>query len=41
MDRLSPEDLQAIVTGVATNQELISGIVSQLKDAIQVPQPPS
>ena len=37
MERLSLEDLQAIVTGVADNRELISGIVSQLRDALQAP----
>lgn len=31
MQRLSPEDLQAIVTGVATNPELIAGIAAQLR----------
>ena len=30
MQRLSPEDLQAIVTGVATDPELIKGIAAQL-----------
>ena len=39
MQRLSPEDLQAIVTGVATNRELITGIAAQLKDMIQTGMP--
>ena len=34
MDRLAPEDIQSIVGQVTSNQELISGIVSQLKDAL-------
>ena len=41
MEHLSPEDLQAIVTGVASNRELISGIVSQLRDALQTPPSPA
>ena len=40
MDRLAPEDIQTIVTQVMSNQELISGMVSQLKDALQ-PSPPA
>ena len=35
MEHLSPEDLQAIVAGVASNQELITEIVSQLKVVLQ------
>lgn len=39
MDRLAPEDIQAIVAGMANNRELITGIVDQLKEAIQLPPP--
>ena len=40
MDRLAPEDLQAIVSGVASNRYLITEIVAQLKKALQ-PTPPA
>ena len=39
MDWLAPEDIQTIVGQVTSNQELISGIVSQLKDALQLSPP--
>ena len=39
MDRLAPEDVQAIVSGVASNPQLVAGIVAQLKEAIQPSAP--
>ena len=39
MDRLAPEDVQAIVSGVVNNPQLEAGIAAQLKEAIQPPAP--
>ena len=39
MERLAQEDIQAIISGVATNPQLVSGIVAQLREAIQPPTP--
>ena len=39
MDRLAPEDVQAIVSGVVNNPQLVAGIAAQLKEAIQPPAP--
>ena len=39
-DRLAPEDIEAIVSGVASNRQLMAGIVEQLKEALQ-PAPPT
>ena len=40
MVSLTPEDIQAIISGVANNQDLIAGVVSQLKKTVNSPLPP-
>lgn len=37
MDRLAPDDVQAVVSGMASNRQLIVGIIEQLKEALQLP----
>ena len=37
MNRLAPEDIEAIVSGVAGNRQFIEGIVAQVKEAVQPP----
>ena len=41
MERLAPEDVQAIIAGVASNRQFIQGIAEQVKEAIQLPTPSS
>ena len=37
MERLAPEDIQAIIIGVASNRQFIQGIAEQVKEAIRLP----
>ena len=37
MERLAPEDVQAIIAGIASNRQLIQGISEQVKEAIRQP----
>ena len=39
MERLAPKNVQAIIAGVASNRQLIQGIVEQVKEAILQPTP--
>ena len=39
-NRLCPEDLQAIIEGVSSNQDFISSIASQLRQVLSSPAPP-